>query len=275
MTLQHSSDLQIQTEYWKKELTNAPGLIQIPTDFSRSQNQKFTSAVHPFSIDMKLMEKLVSIEKDRNSDLQTTLLTAFGLLLLRYSSQDDFVIGVPIGSRSDNETNSLPDQLPIRFLFQDESTFDEALSFINSKINKALENQVIFDKELIQEIKGKGASNPTDLFNVLFKFQSQMSGSSDNSDENTGYDLVLHIQKNDESLEGTVKYNKELFAAESIERLEGHYITILSAIAENPQIPVQKVPLLTEEENNMILNVWNNTQTNLPKDKCIHHRFEE
>lgn len=275
MTLQHSSDLQKQTEYWKKELTNAPGLIQIPTDFSRSQNQKFTSAVHPFSIDMKLMEKLASIKKDRNSDLQTTLLTAFGLLLLRYSSQDDFVIGVPFGSRSDNETNRLPDQLPIRFLFQDESTFDEALSFINSKINVALENQVIFDKELIQEIKGKGASNPTDLFNVLFEFQSQMSGSSDNSDENTGYDLVLHIQKNDESLECTVKYNKELFAAESIERLGGHFITILSAIAENPQIPVQKVPLLTEEEKNLILNVWNNTQTDLPKDKCIHHRFEE
>jgi len=40
-------------------------------------------------------------------------------------------------------------------------------------------------------------------------------------------------------------------------------------------LPVLQVPLLTDQENNLILNVWNNTYTDVPKDKCIHQRFEE
>ncbi len=265
-----------QKIYWKTELGDAPGLIQIPTDFGRTQNQKFTAAVHHFSIDSKMVDKLARIEKNGDSDLRTTLLTAFGLLLLRYSSQDDFVVGVHVGIHSDVETAGKESELlPIRFQFQDESTFAEALSYISEKVNAALENQLIFDEQLIQYIKEKDASIPTDLCNVLFEFQSKLVGSSDELNKNKGFDLALLIQEGDQSLECKLTYNKELFDPASIERLGGHYQTIINAVNENPELPVQKVPLLTVKEMNQILIEWNDTQTNLPKDKCIHHRFEE
>lgn len=265
-----------QKIYWKTELADAPGLVQIPTDLGRTQNQKFTAAVHQFSIDSKMVDKLILIEKNGNSDLRTTLLTAFGLLLLRYSSQDDFVVGVHVGIRSDVETAGKESGiLPIRFQFQDESTFAEALTYISEKVNAALENQLIFDEQLIQDIKGKDASKPTDLCNVLFEFQSKLAGSSDELNKNKGFDLALLIQEGDQSLECKLTYNRELFDSASIERLGGHYQTIINAVNENRELPVQKVPLLTVKEMNQILIEWNDTQTNLPKDKCIHHRFEE
>ena len=265
-----------QKIYWKTELGDAPGLVQIPTDLGRTQNQKFTAAAHLFSIDLKLVNKLALIEKNGDLDLRTTLLTAFGLLLSRYSSQDDFVIGVTFDIGSDNEiAGKQAGLLPIRFLFQDESTFAEALTYINGKLNSALENQMIFDEQLIHEIKGIDASKPTDLFNVLFEFQSKLTGSADQLNENEGFDLSLLIEEGDLSLECKLKYNKELFAEEFIQRIGGHFYTILTAISENPEIQVLKVPLLTEEEKKQILIEWNNTQINLPKDKCIHHRFEE
>ena len=255
-------------EYWKNELHLAPGLVQIPTDFSRTQNQKFVEAIHNFSIERNLIKNLGATEKTSDSDLRTSLLTAFGLLLLRYSSQDDFVVGVKFERPSS-------EQLPVRFLFQDESTFAESLAFIKGKINGALENQVPFDAQMIREIKGGEASKPTNLYNVVFEYQSIPEGITIASESNNGFDLALQIQGGDQSLECTIKYNQELFAEESIKRLGGHYTTILKAISENQDLPVLKVPLLTEQEEHQILVEWNNTQTKLPKDKCIHQRFEE
>jgi len=264
-----------QSIFWNNELESAPGLVQIPTDFSRSQNQKNTCADYHFPIDGKLIKKLATDEKTQDSDLRSILLTAFGLLLLRYSSQEDFVVGVQFGNHLSEATNGLSGQLPIRFLFQDESTFSESLSYIQSKVNSALENQVTFDKQLIQEIKGPEATKASDLYNILFDFKPKTEQLSDHAVEDVGFDLALYIREGDESMECWVKYNKDLFAEESIQRFGGHYTTVLAAINDNLNLQVLKLPLLTKEEENQILIEWNNTQTNIPKNKCIHHRFEE
>lgn len=260
MTNQHPSNLIHQEEYWKNELTDAPRLIQIPTDFGRSQNQGFIGEESRFSVDLKSIDKL--------SDIQATLLTVFGVLLFRYSSQDDFMVGVKPGSRRNNNS----DNLPIRFLFQDDSPFSEVLAGIKGKVNTALENKEIFDEQLIQKITGKETANPTDLFNVLFEFQTKLP---DEEVENKGFDLALSISKGDKSLEFIVRYNKELFTAGTIERLGGHFKTILNAIAEDINVPVLKLPILTEQEKNQILIEWNNTICDYPKDKCIHQLFEQ
>jgi amino acid adenylation domain-containing protein len=268
-----------QTDYWKKELKDAPGMVQIPTDFSRSQNQKWISAEHHFSIDLQLNEKLVAKQKTGDSELGVTFLTAFGLLLMRYSAQEELVVGIQKESIVSDGTESMANEssnlLPIRFLFQDELTFSEALTFTQRKVDAAIANQAIFDEKLIQEIKGKEATKPSDLFNVIFNFQSKPEETPVQLLEDNGFDLALFVHKGEKSLECVVTYNKELFEEESIQRLGGHYTTIVNAIFANPEIPVLKVPLLTKEEAHQILIEWNNTQTNVPKDKCIHHRFEE
>ena len=55
----------------------------------------------------------------------------------------------------------------------------------------------------------------------------------------------------------------------------GHFQTLLEAIAANPQQQVSELPLLSEAEQHQLLNEWNHTQTDYPKDKFIHQLFEE
>ena len=42
----------------------------------------------------------------------------------------------------------------------------------------------------------------------------------------------------------------------------------------NPQQRISELPLLTERERHQLLVEWNDTQTDYPKDKCIHQLFE-
>ena len=284
MTNQRPTELIDRQKYWKNELTDAPRLIQIPTDFNRSQHQKFNSEEYHFFIDPELRSKLVAVAKSCDSTLHEILLTTFGVLLFRYSAQDDFVVGVQLkssnGDDDDLQTGILPEQLPVRFLFQDDSSFTEILRFIQGKVQAALENREVFDDHLIQKITGKETLNRPELFNVLFEYQSKLqeidsSKVSKKEGPDSGFDLQLNIQKGDESLACTVIYNKELFAQETITRLGGHFNTILNALTENMDSPALKLPLLTEHEKNQILIEWNTTSVAYPKEKCIHQLFEE
>ncbi len=74
---------------------------------------------------------------------------------------------------------------------------------------------------------------------------------------------------------GTIEYSTDLFNAETITRLAGHFQTLLEAIVENPETTIAELPLLTAPERHQLLVEWNATKTGYPKDKCIHQLFEE
>ena len=61
---------------------------------------------------------------------------------------------------------------------------------------------------------------------------------------------------------------------ETIERMAGHFLTLLRGIADDPDQPLGTLPLLTDAENRKLLIEQNNTGTEFP-ETCVHHLFEE
>jgi non-ribosomal peptide synthetase component F len=82
--------------------------------------------------------------------------------------------------------------------------------------------------------------------------------------ENTGTELV-----------GVWEYNTDLFDTGTIERMTGHFVTLLEGIVANPLERISQLPLLTAVEQQQLLIEWNDTQVDYPQDKCIHQLFEE
>ena len=75
-------------------------------------------------------------------------------------------------------------------------------------------------------------------------------------------------------LKGRIEYNSDIFDAETIERLSGHFTTLLEGIVAAPQAHLSELPLLTEAEREQLLVKWNATAVDYPRDKCIHELFE-
>ncbi|HEY9741094.1 MAG TPA: amino acid adenylation domain-containing protein, partial [Coleofasciculaceae cyanobacterium] len=76
-------------------------------------------------------------------------------------------------------------------------------------------------------------------------------------------------------LVGVWEYNTDLFDGSTIERMTGHFVTLLEGIVANPQQQISQLPLLTAVEQQQLLVEWNDTQADYPGDKCIHQLFEE
>ena len=106
--------------------------------------------------------------------------------------------------------------------------------------------------------------------------------------ETTRFDLEFHLWEpkveqqwpqwlwvdSSEGISGFVIYSTDLFDEATINRMLGHFQTLLEGIVANPEQPIANLPILSEQEQYQLLVEWNNTQADYPQDLCIHQLFE-
>ncbi|HEY1375362.1 MAG TPA: amino acid adenylation domain-containing protein, partial [Gemmataceae bacterium] len=88
------------------------------------------------------------------------------------------------------------------------------------------------------------------------------------------FDLSLCLREGASGLGGYLEYNADLFDGETAARLIGHWQTLLGAALADPDRPLSDLPLLTEDERRRILFDWNDTQSPLPPQRCLHQLVE-
>src|SRR5205807_7984596 len=87
------------------------------------------------------------------------------------------------------------------------------------------------------------------------------------------YDLVMYFNEDENGINLTWEYS-ELFDESTIARLAGHFRELLLAAVANSELPLSRLPLLTESENRRLLREWNQTEEQYP-DLCLHQWFEQ
>ncbi|MCJ8268728.1 MAG: condensation domain-containing protein, partial [Psychrosphaera sp.] len=99
--------LQGQLDYWKEKLQGAPELLQLPTDFPRPAVQSYRGAHLLTQIEPQLFQQLQSLSRQQGCTLFMTLLTAFNVLLYRYTGQADIPVGSAIANRTQSKIENL------------------------------------------------------------------------------------------------------------------------------------------------------------------------
>ena len=84
----------------------------------------------------------------------------------------------------------------------------------------------------------------------------------------------MFVSEGADGLKARVEYCPDLFDAETIRRMLGHYQVLLEGIVANPEARVAELPILTEVERHQLLVEWNQTEVDYPHDKCVHQLFE-
>src|SRR5204863_3368671 len=75
------------------------------------------------------------------------------------------------------------------------------------------------------------------------------------------FDLAIGTrERSDGGLDLFAEYSTDLFERETIERLLGHFRVVLAAVAADPDRPIGRLPVLTAEEQDLLLRHWNATE---------------
>jgi len=274
--------------YWRGQLSGLEAL-ELPTDRTRPLVPSYRGARCEFEIPGKLIGQLEELGRIEGTTLQMTLLAAFQVLLSRYSGQDDIAVGTPIAGRNhadlEEQIGFFVNTLVLRADLSGEPTFRELLGQVREMSLGAYDHGDLPFEKLVEELQPKRDQGRSPLFQVLFQL---LNFSDDDlllenlevSRENLGservrFDLEMHLRQQPEKLSGVILYSTDLFDLLRIERMVGHFLTLLEGIAAEPGQCIGELPILTKGEQHQLLVEWNDTAVDYPRGKCIHQIFEE
>jgi amino acid adenylation domain-containing protein len=279
--------LDSQLGYWKKQLDNFP-ILNLPTDRPRPARQSFRGAKQPITLSESLTAAMNELSRREGVTQFMALLAAFQVLLYRYTGQEDVIVGSPIANRNRAEVEELigffVNTLVLRTDLSGEPTFRELLLRVRDVCLGAYAHQDLPFERLVEEFQPERDLGRNPLFQVMFILQnapkplrkvSKLTVKRMDVDSGTSkFDLTLGLAERDGKLIGFFEYSTDLFDRSTIERMAGHFQTLLQGIVADPDQPISTLPLLTEAERHQILVEWNNTAAEYPKDQCIHKLFE-
>jgi len=280
--------LESQFSYWKRQLNDLT-ILNLPTDRTRPARQSFRGAMLPMILSESLTAAINDLSHRQGVTPFMTLLAAFQVLLYRYSGQDDVVVGSPVANRSRSELEPLigffVNTLVLRTDLSGNPTFKELLSRVRDVCLGAYSNQDLPFEKLVQELQPDRDQSRNPLFQIMFVLQNATRPLSDFAgihtepiEIDTGRsqcDLSLFLRERDGRLMGYFEFNTDLFDRSTIERMVGHFRTLLQGILAHTDQCISQTPMLTDAERHQLLFEWNNTDADFPKDKCLHELFEE
>jgi amino acid adenylation domain-containing protein len=281
--------LESQLAYWQQQLKEIPTLLELPTDNPRPAVQTFQGATQSFVLSPELYSGLSSYSQQQGVTLFMTLLTAFQILLCRYTGTDDIFVGTPVANRNRQELEQLigffVNTIVLRTDLSGNPTFAELLERVREVALQAYAHPDLPFEQLVTALQPERSLSHSPLVQVMFAVEEQsrsnlaLSGLEVSTitleNHSAKFDLTLTIENTEQEAIVHWEYNTDLFEAETIARISTHFQMLLQGIVNNPQQQISDLPLLTEAENHQFLFEWNQTQTDYPQDKCIHQLFEE
>lgn len=286
--LLQESTLASQLSYWKQQLSGPLPIPDLPTDRPRPPIATIRGATRSLLLPSALSQKLQIFSQQAEVTLFMTLLAAFQTLLYRYTGQTDVAVGSPIAYRTRPEFEALigffVNTLVMRTNLAGDPTFRELVSRVREVALEAYNCQDLPFELLVRALQPERDLSRNPLFQVMFTFQNEMPVSALDLPNltitpveiDTGtsvFDLTLFVQETAQGLKIAAEYSADLFDEATIERLLGHYQTLLAGVAVNPEQRLSWLPLLTEAEQRQLLLEWNETQADYP-DACWHELFE-
>ena len=291
-------------DYWKKQLAGPLPVLDLPTDRPRPPIQMFRGAQHDFTLDDELAERLRALAKAEGATLYMVLLAAFELMLHYHTGQDDILVASPMVGRSRAEFEGMigffANPVVLRANFSGIPTFRALLAQVRQTVLAALDHQDYPTLRLVQRLRPPRDPSRSPLCQTMFVLDkphrvADQAAPSLAGDE-TGLwmtlgglpmesiplerraatlDLVMLIIETTGSLSASIRFNADLFDAATIARMAGHFHALLESVVRDPATSIGDLDTLTAAERQQVLVEFNDTKADYPKDKCLHHLFEE
>ncbi|MBD3226168.1 MAG: amino acid adenylation domain-containing protein, partial [Caldithrix sp.] len=291
-------------DFWKRQLSGDLPLLNIPTDRPRPSVQTYRGATETIWFGDNLSERVKTFAEQQGMTVFTTLLAAYYALLHRYTGQYDLIVGSPTAGRSKSEFAGIVgyfvNPLPFRGRLEKDMPFTDFLQQVKQTVLDVFDHMDYPLSLLVEKLQPKRDTSRTPLFQTMFILQrahlmhdeglSQFALSREGASLDLGgltiesieleqgvapFDLTMMTVESGTGLAASLGYNIDLFDNDTIQRMLHHYTAILEEMVSNPEKPVSQLSILSANEQQRLLETWNNTSASVEKELCAHQVFEQ
>jgi surfactin family lipopeptide synthetase C len=285
--------------FWRRQLkgftTPTPLTVDRPPAKLSDDHNGADHGLQQIELSAALTSTLQSLAQQHHLTLNTLVQGAWVLLLSRYSGETDVVFGATRACRrsalegigTESMVGLFINTLPMRVRVPSDMpvlTWLKELRAQSLAMREAAREHTPLVK--IQEWSEVPRGEPlfesilvfeNHQLNTLLRTERDQSGNWQNREfellGQTNYPLTVLGYAGD-SLLLKLRYDRDHFEDGAIRRMLEHMRTLLQGFVDNPEQRLLDMPLLTKIEQHQLLVEWNNTQTEYPRDQCIHTLFE-
>jgi amino acid adenylation domain-containing protein len=257
-----SGKMKIHEDYWLRQLVGPLPEIRLPTDYPKPEERGFAGYSFRRVLEGQLVRDLRALVQHTGTTLYMVLLTAYNILLFKYTGLTDIIIGSPAARRDHADLESIiglvMESIMMRNFPRPEKTFREFLQEVKERTLKAYEHQVYPYEELIKKLDYTKDSPWAEVTNVSLIVQNMVEIAARDTTppadapsyvpDTARLDLTLAVWESRETILLDFEYSTRLFKKETIERLAGHFLKILEEAIKNPDIFLSYIDIIDDGE---------------------------
>lgn len=291
---------ELMWKYWRNQLGGDIDPLDVPLDHPRQVRPGLRGASHRFRVPSELSCRLRELAKLQGVTPYVLMLAIYKTLLHRYSGQDDLVVGTTTSGRSRTDFTRVVgyfvNALAIRTEASADRVFTDFLASVKKRSLEAMEHQDFPFPLLVDRLNPRRESGRP-IFNVAFGFQKpqQFNDVVRLFDEDDGhidwgglevhpyefdqqegqFDLLLEIFETNDSFMATLKYDVDLFDAETTERMGQHFLKLAEEIVDDPNRTLSEYEILPGDEMEQILSFAQSGDYVSNSELLPHRIFEQ
>ena len=234
----------------------------MPADYTRPALQRFSGATFQFKIEAELAARINQLSLETGSTLFMVLLATFNILLAKYANQEDVVIGSPNAGRLHTDLKNIVgifvNTLAMRNYPEKNKSFRNFLSEVRENALKAFENQDYQFEELVDKLNLRRDLSRNPLFDIMLVLQNIDDGNVAIAglkitpyryeSDIAKFDLCLTAIEDKSEIQLFLEYCTKLFKPETVQRMAGHFIRIITEISQNPELKLSAIEMITAAE---------------------------
>lgn len=276
--------------YWQNYLEGYDQQADFPKKKNVAENSHYVHVENLFTVAPEKTQQLMQIANQNQATMSSVFQSLWGILASKYKNSDDVVFGSVVSGRPpgiqgiESMVGLFINTIPTRVKTNPKQTFSGLLKTVQEQALASasydfaplyeIQSKTVLKQELIDHLvtyENYPDNTLNDLEDSLgFQFNVE------NGEEQTSYDfnVVVAVAPSNE-MYVKLSYNASVYEESFMNRVEGHLKTIIEQVIHNPNVLLEDIGIITDEEKQQLLVAYNDTTADYPRDKMIFELIAE
>ncbi|SFQ99470.1 amino acid adenylation domain-containing protein [Lentzea waywayandensis] len=257
-------------DYWTTQLAGVPPVLELPTDHPRPAVMKMRGGAVEFAWPASVKQRLDEFCLAERVTPFMVLLTAWNVLLHRYSGADDIVVGTNVGNRGTEIENAIGffvNTVAIRSSVDSAASFRSLLHQVRDTTLAAQQHQELPFERVVEALAPPRSTAHQPVIQTIVGMEDSQHEiftlpgvAVDRVASHSGtakWDLELGVTSTEGGITGLLEFDSALYEPATARRLLGHLEMLLTAGLADPSCPIGRLALITPAERVQVLEEWN------------------
>ncbi|NOQ73473.1 MAG: amino acid adenylation domain-containing protein [Crocinitomix sp.] len=280
-----NNEFEASREFWMGKLARELPVLDFPFAKKRPEVQGYNGQILQTKIATDTSQQFKNFCTDNGGTLFIGALVTWGILISRYTGQEELIFGTPVAGRDRMEledqigcfVNTLPLLCQVDLLKDFHSNFEE----IKNHVFTDFQHQQYPFNAIVDMLDLPVDTSRNTLFDIMLTTTGDISANA--SEESVDFeqeiisggsclakfdmDIAVHDRNN--YLELSFTYNTDVYNEQDVKQIIKHYKSLLETLLEKPHEKVGKINYLGKYELTELVEHFNGLKVNYPSDTVL------